>query len=225
MPSPELTPDTPLRRVGVVGDVHTEDAALATALSFFATQSLDAVLCVGDVLDGHGDAERTCTLLREHPVLCVRGNHERWFARGGIGLSDATPREALSPASLAFIASLPATRTLTTVSGPLLLCHGVGENDMARLLPDDEGYGLASQTELWALHAGGAYAWMVGGHTHRRMARAFDHLRVLNAGTLFRANDPCVLIADFAALEASFYDLAPGTTPRPAQRYAFAAGA
>ena len=209
----------PLRRVGVLGDVHAEDVALDAALHFFAHQSLDAVLCVGDIVDGPGDAERTVALLMEHDVVCVRGNHERWFAGGHArSLPDATPAGTLSGGAKAFLASLPATRTLDTVAGAALLCHGLGRDDMARLDDDTRGYALACCTELWSVHAARDVAWMIGGHTHRRMVRRFDHLTVLNAGTLYRAHDPCLMMVDFEALEASFYDLDGDRAPALATR-------
>jgi hypothetical protein len=35
---------------------------------------------------------------------------------------------------------LPPTMTLEVPRGTLLLCHGIGENDMKQLGPDDGGY-------------------------------------------------------------------------------------
>lgn len=201
----------------MIGDVHAEDASLETALRFFDGQSLDAVLCVGDIVDGPGDAERACELLREREVVCVRGNHERWFLAGGERyLPEWTRFEAVSEGSRAFLSGLPRTWSFVTDAGTALLCHGIGRDDMACLTPDDYGYGLENNTALWKLHAAGDPAWMIGGHTHRRMVRRFDHLTVLNAGTLHRPHEPCVLIVDFAALEATFYDLGrDGFSPSP----------
>lgn len=199
---------TPLRRVGVLGDVHTEDRALDAALRFFATQSLDAVLCVGDIVDGPGDAERTCALLLEHGVVCVRGNHERWFlAKGERFIADWTPLDALSDRANGFLEGLPETWSFVTEAGAALLCHGIGRDDMACLDADTMGYALECHTALWKLHAAGDVKWIIGGHTHRRMVRRFDHLTVLNAGTLSRAHQPCVMIVDFAARFAEFHDL------------------
>ncbi len=198
----------PLRRVGVIGDVHTEDASLEAALRHFDSMSLDAVLCVGDIVDGPGDAERTCELLQARGVICVRGNHERWFLAGGERfVPEWTRFEAVSERSNAFLAALPETWPFETDAGPALLCHGIGRDDMACLTADDYGYGLENNTALWRLHGAGDVRWMIGGHTHRRMVRRFDHLTVLNAGTLHRPHDPCVMVVDFAALEAEFHDL------------------
>ena len=79
-------------RVGVIGDVHAEDALLRNALDHFSTSSIESILCTGDVVDGLGSAQKCCDLLQEYGVLAVRGNHDRWFAEGTFrDLADATP--------------------------------------------------------------------------------------------------------------------------------------
>jgi len=195
-----------LKRIGLIGDVHAEADKLEAALRFFAPQNLDAILCTGDVCDGAGDFNDCCALLIENDVQAVRGNHDRWLlANVARDLSDATPCCDASEKSLRFLAELPATRTFETVAGKLLLCHGVGANDMARVAGDDFGYALEANAELLELFDSD-YELMIGGHTHRRMVRAFDELLVINAGTLFRAHEPCCATVDFAKCFVQFHD-------------------
>ena len=66
----------PLRRVGVIGDVHAEHERLAAALEWMHGQRLDAVICTGDVADGPGCVDACCRLLREADVATVRGIYE-----------------------------------------------------------------------------------------------------------------------------------------------------
>ena len=111
-----------LRRIGALGDVHTEDVAVERALEFFARRELDAVLCVGDIVDGLGDVERTVSLLREGSVVCVAGNHERWALSGSMrDLPEATA--ALSDDARDWLAALPAPRRLPTAPRPPLTRH------------------------------------------------------------------------------------------------------
>ena len=183
-----------LRRLLLIGDVHAEATRLAHVLAHAARSRPDAILCVGDIVDGAEDAPRCIELLRDHDVATVRGNHERWLLAG-------TPFEPYDgPAwTLAWLAALPTTRRFETVAGPLLLGHGVGARDMANLRPDDEGYALASNSALAALVAERTCAIFVGGHTHRRMVRRFDDLLVVNPGTLARHDQPGFLELDLAA--------------------------
>ena len=196
-------------RIGIVGDVHAEDVALATALERFRAEKVDSILCVGDVADGVGDLERCVALLEDHGVLTVRGNHDRWLVTNRVrDLPYVHFLDRLSKRAVDFFQSLPPTRTIDTPAGKLLLCHGVGSDDMQRLGPDDDGYALTSNLELQTLLTQD-FAVAIGGHTHERMDRTFGTLRFINAGTLLRTHDPCfgiVTIVD-ARIEAAFYDL------------------
>ena len=42
-------------KVGILGDVHCEDAALGAARALFAERGASRVLAVGDLVDGPGD--------------------------------------------------------------------------------------------------------------------------------------------------------------------------
>jgi len=203
MSEPELT------RFGVLGDVHTEDEALSVALEALGSLDLDAILCVGDLLDGHGDADRTCALLRDAGVLAVAGNHDRWFLSGS-QLGWDTDTTELHDAHRAWLASLPATRRFETPLGGLLLCHGVGEDDMAVLRSDTDRYSLAWLEPLHALCAAPEVSLMVGGHTHERMVRTFDGLTVINAGTLHRDFPQGFLTVDLDAPRVQAHDLVDG---------------
>ncbi len=203
-------------RFGLLGDVHAEDVALEAALDHFAREGVDAVLSVGDVVDGPGDLERCRALLERHRVACVAGNHERWFCTGALrSLPHAHHPAAASAETRAFFEALPAVREFDTPRGRLLLCHGVGDEDMIRLLPDDTGYALASNFALETLLAAGRYRLAVGGHTHRRMARRFGDFYFINPGTLAREDDPGFATLDLRAGRVQFYALPPGGAPAP----------
>jgi predicted phosphodiesterase len=196
----------PLRTVGVLGDVHAEDEAVALALG--ALTDVDAVLCVGDIVDGPGDLERTVALLRDAGVICVAGNHERWFLANTMrGVPDA--HVTSSDAVRSFFADLPRTRRLPTVAGNLLLCHAVGDDDMAELRSDTRGYALQAIEGLRELWLDPELTFMVAGHTHERMVRAVPGLVVINAGTL-RREAPGFVRIDFEARKVRFFDLREG---------------
>jgi hypothetical protein len=48
---------------------------------------------------------------------------------------------------------------------------------------------------------------MLGGHTHWRMLRAFEHLLVINAGTFSRKTWPCFVVVDVPQGSALFSGL------------------
>lgn len=190
-----------LTRFAILGDVHAEDHRLAVALTHAGTLNLDGVLCVGDIVDGRGDAARCIALLRAASVACVRGNHDRWWTKGKpMGFADGTPREALDADAVAWLAALPPTATFDTPLGALLLCHGLAENDMIGVEPHDEGYALEANVDLQSLIDRADYQLVVNGHTHSRMVRRFGRkLRIVNAGTLKGSTEPGFGVVDLEA--------------------------
>ncbi|MBC7808221.1 MAG: metallophosphoesterase family protein [Akkermansiaceae bacterium] len=215
-----------LNRIGVIGDPHAEDGRLAEAIRFLQSDGVDALFCTGDAVTGKGDANRCCHLLEENQVHTVRGNHDRWFFTDAYAdmLPDTTPSEALDLRARAFLQTLPQTLPFETVRGPLQLAHGTDIDDMLAVYPGDGRWVLEANWKLQRLYAERRYRILVGGHTHARMVRAFDHLTLLNPGTLRRDQSPGFLVADFAAGVAVFYDfdnagvVSPGETvplPKP----------
>ena len=196
----------PLRRFAVIGDVHAEDDKLAAALAHAQQLGIERVLAVGDIVDGRGDPNRCCRLLRDHAVPTVRGNHDRWFLEGRMRtLPYATPCDALEPDARAWIASLPTTRTFETPRGPLLLCHGLGEDDMARVDADADASALASDDALRALRETSA-AIVVHGHTHARSLHEIPGLVLIDAGTLHRDDRPGLIVVDVDACTIEGFD-------------------
>lgn len=209
-----------LSRIGLIGDVHAADNNLEVALHFLAAQDVSKVLCTGDVVDGAGDADRCCALLHEHEVETVRGNHDRWLLTGRtmqfpLGTPNITCWEELASTARDFMKALPVVRSYETVAGRLLLCHGVGENDMQMLRSDDDAYALQWKDELHDLLRENQFRWMIGGHTHQRMVRHFSSrfgsgLTVINAGTLTPDRAPCLSIVDFSSRQVQFWNITDG---------------
>lgn len=197
-----------LRRLGVLGDIHAEDALLARALDALSREGVEVIASVGDVVDGPGDVERCFRLLIERGALCVRGNHERWILAGSLrSLPEATALASLPDDIVSYLRSLPSTLDLDTASGSLLLCHGVDEDDMKAVRPDDSAYDLECNDGLTRLVAEGRRRWMVHGHSHRTLDRRFGALRVVNAGTLCHHQQPCYAVLDLERGEVAFRGL------------------
>ncbi|WP_293274210.1 metallophosphoesterase [Nannocystis sp.] len=203
VPSP-----TPLRRFAAIGDVHAEDARLAHVLTWLSGQDVEAVLSVGDIVDGAGDHDRCCALLRAHAAIVVRGNHERAMLANPFACQ---PR-FIADDSLAFLAALPVTRRMPTLRGELMLCHGVGDNDHVRLHPQHQETSQAVIHALDPLLADAALRLVVAGHTHRRMVRSFPRpvgppLIFVNPGTLHRGYPASVAIVDLGRGQVEFHEV------------------
>lgn len=212
-------------RFGLIGDVHAEHERLQVALRALGEAGVDRLLCVGDLVDGHGDVDRTCALLAEHQVTTVRGNHDRWIRDDDMRtLPHAHRMTALAPASIALLKSLPSTLTIDLPLGKLLLCHAVGTNDMQKLGPDDSGYAISSNEDLLKVLFDPSIAIMVCGHTHVPMVRRFERgagktpLVVVNAGTLAREDNPGFVILDTEARRGDFFRIGEDLAISPLSR-------
>ncbi len=202
-----------VERIGVIGDIHAEDAHLKEALTVLEDRGLELVLATGDIADGAGSLDLCCELLAARDVIAVSGNHDRWLLSGTArDLPDATDAASVSERSRAFLAGLPRMVELSTPAGLALLCHGLGPNDMAKVGPDDSGYALESNDELQSLIRNGYFRWVINGHSHRRMVRAFPGVTVINAGTLKRSHAPCFLEIDFASAKVFVFEFGPDAT-------------
>lgn len=197
-----------LGRCGVVGDVHCEAEVLATVLDALEHLEVETVLCVGDLVDGEGNADQALALLESRNVQCVAGNHERWFLTGERrNLEHATLE--VSESSRAFLESLPKTRRYESANGKVMLCHGVGEADEAWLLPDTKGYALQDIPTLRELMLDEDVQFIICGHTHQYMVRVFQGLTVINAGTIHRKTVQTFTVLDFDRLTVAVHAARP----------------
>lgn len=190
-------------------------------MQFLQTQGLDLICAVGDIIDGPGDPNRTVALLAQHQVVAVRGNHERWLVRNEMrGLPDAQSRFDFDALAWAYLNGLPLTRRLATVAGRMLLCHGLGDDDMAGVWPFDDTLTLHSNTALWRLVNASEFAFVVNGHTHQRMVWTFGELTIINAGTLYRKHHPCFCLIDFAESFVQYFNVDAQGRTTEAERFA-----
>lgn len=201
-------------RFGLIGDVHAEDQLLARTLDALAAAKVDHVLCTGDLVDGFGNVDRVCSLLESRDVKVVRGNHDRWIRNDEVRtLPNAHRMTDLNVDSIGFLKALPSTLSIDVDGGRLLLCHGVGPNDMCKLNEDDHGYAIASNDDLLALLFDATIRVMVGGHTHQPFVRRFERgpskapLFVVNPGTLARDHDPGYAVLDLSRARVDFHGL------------------
>lgn len=198
--------DQEINIIGIIGDIHAEDQLLGEAISFLKGQGVEMILCVGDIADGQGDVDLCCTMLRHEGIQAVQGNHDRWLLEHWMrDVNDATQLDDISHESTAYLYSLPTTYEFLTPGGASLLCHGLGNNVMAKVTPDDYGYAIEANMELQQFIQERKYHYIINGHTHEAMVRSFDQLTIINAGSLKRGHTPGFLIVDFCQGYVQFF--------------------
>ena len=172
-------------RIGLIADIHGNHVALQQVLDSLARESVDLMLCAGDVA-GLGPAPSACIrTLRDAGIATVRGNVDRWMVEG-IDPDTSTPvaelttwvNAHLSSAEHEWLRSLPTTRQIDTPAGPLTLVHSTPNDDLvtvAAVTPDDV-------IERWFAQIPDGI--VVGGHTHVQLHRQTTRHLLLNPGSV-----------------------------------------
>jgi predicted phosphodiesterase len=213
-----------IRRLGLIGDVHGEHERLAVALEWLSGQRVDALLCTGDIADGRGCIRQSCSLLRQAGVVAVAGNHDRWLLQDRVRhLADAHRADDLDDDTRAFLVSLQRTRILTTVAGPLLLCHGVGDNDLGKVWPGTSRSQVERSAELDRIIHAGAYRFVINGHLHFRVLVDFERLLLINAGTL-KGRHGGVSVVDLESGSVAAFEVEEGRRPLRVMEHALDPG-
>lgn len=172
-------------RIGLIADIHGNHVALRRVLDELARESVDLILCAGDVA-GLGPAPAACIrTLRDAGIATVRGNVDRWMV-DGIDPGTSTPVAALTTWAIdqldagehAWLRSLPTTHRIDTPAGPLTLVHSTPNDDSVTVAA------VTTQHSLDAWFADVPDGIVVGGHTHVQLQRQTMRHLLLNPGSV-----------------------------------------
>lgn len=191
-------------KLGVVADIHGNDAALRAVLADAARFGVDRWWALGDlVLFGPRPAE-VIELLRALPgIEMLRGNTDRYVLTGEQPAPHATVADAVRSIDLveryaAMAAGIGWTRGVLDQAGLLGVLDGLPAQVRLRLPAGtavlgvhaspgaDDGPGIApdtSEEQLGQLLTGCGADVVIGGHTHRAADRVIDGIRALNPGS------------------------------------------
>jgi len=114
-------------RYGLISDIHANLEALEAVLADLQKESVDQILCLGDVI-GYGPNPNECvSLIQQRAAICLIGNHdEASLGRVDLDLFNYMARQAiewttdqLSQESKRFLQSLPYTKSY----GEFMIVH------------------------------------------------------------------------------------------------------
>ncbi|AWN24608.1 metallophosphoesterase [Deinococcus irradiatisoli] len=178
-------------RVAVLSDVHGNAFALEAVLEEVREAAPDAILNLGDQIEGAADPAQAYALQAALGAVEVRGNNEEKLWPGGrrtplsreygAWLEPQLPAEAL-----AHLAALPLCARLDEV----YLCHGTPQSAWESLLwvwqagTDGGFYRSRDPRELRRLVAPLGAAVVVCGHTHRPGSTRVGDTLVVNSGAV-----------------------------------------
>jgi len=199
-----------LNRIGIIGDVHAEHLHLGAVLEFLSREQVDGVVCTGDLADGTGDINTCVSLLKDHDVLTVRGNHDRWVLENKARhVPHAHLLDSLERSTIEFLNALPPELNVDTPLGTLMLCHGVGSRDLQKIWPGTLKMPAERSVALDKIIAQGKYRFMINGHLHYRTLIHFEAFTLLNAGTLRGDHHPGFSILNVAENNVTGFELLP----------------
>jgi putative phosphoesterase len=196
-------------KLGLISDVHADPLALELAWAHLTVLGADRIVCAGDVV-GYGPwPDRVTAFLRQRDILTVRGNHDRWALERGPGVPDEFGGATPSAETLAYLASLPFSRSFESGGRAVHLVHGSPRNDMDYLTRRDfsqeylDGWLAENRTDL-----------LVVGHTHVPMWYLGPRGLVVNPGSavsvpLVRTSHTFALV-NTDSLSVTFHDVESG---------------
>lgn len=171
--------------IGILSDIHGDFLTLEKAIALFDAHSVDAVVCVGDLVDGAGQEQAVVALLQEHDIPCVLGNHDRdlfaeqAYLRKILRAANVDEDDRLLDyTTVGWVANLPLTREFTWEDHHILLAHGSPTSNITYVFPH--------HTELIAdiaqTHEADVFIF---GHTHLPMAIQYRDQWFFNAGSIY----------------------------------------
>ena len=203
-------------RVALLSDIHANEIALRAVLADLQRQSVDRIVCLGDVATLGPQPHAVLEILSERNCACVMGNHDeflldralaRQYSDGSvIGAAVDWCRDALSEDELDYIYTFESTIDISLEHGATLLAyHGSPRSHLENLLA------TTSADELDLMLAGHSATVLAGGHTHVQMLRQHRGALVVNPGSVglpfkefVAGRAPMVLAhAEYALVEAS----------------------
>lgn len=173
-------------RVALLSDIHANEPALRAVLSDLSEDSVDLVVCVGDIV-GYGPDPKACvSLIRDYADHCVAGNHDReantparysGHPTAGPGLKHTY--EELGNDDLSWLDDLPERRQLSAHSMTIAHSHPDPAHTDQYVYPDEfSTVGATVDSALLAM-----------GHTHVQGADTVDETLVVNPGSVGQPRD------------------------------------
>ena len=185
--------------IGVITDIHGNTTALDAVLADTASVGIDAWWVLGDLVAIGPDPAGVVDRLHALPnATFVRGNTERYLGRGYDRHGMPWTREQLGPERMAWLRSLPLharpnPRTLLVHASP-------GRDDGPGLHP------VLTEEHLRVLTRGCDADLVLVGHTHQRVDRVVDGIRLVNPGSVGNPSEPD-LCAGWAVVDGDDIEL------------------
>ncbi len=156
-------------RLAIISDIHANLEAFEEVLNHISNQSIDKIICLGDIVGYNADPSACIALCRERNIFCLSGNHDCAVC-DKISLSDFNRTAAiaiqwtkhhLSKEDILFLSQLP---RFHQEGERFLLMHGsLIDPDRYLFFQRDAVEDFHEMTHMYPRIAIGFF-----GHTHQR---------------------------------------------------------
>ena len=175
-------------KIGLISDIHAAAGPLREALTVFAQERIDLILCAGDVAGYGTELEPSVRFLAESGCITILGNHDCWFMEQQI--------EGEGTGLAAFFSNLPETWEATMEGKRIFAVHASPPRSMRTgiTLLDQDAALLPSARQQWARKLESYdFDVLIVGHTHQVFAEQLGKVLVINPGsTVF--NHACAIL-------------------------------
>lgn len=173
-------------RIGLIADIHGNLVALETVLAALDRESLDHLICLGDVAALGPEPGAVIARLRALGCPVAMGNTDAWLIAPLPGSADGRDRAIndwcmaqLGDDDRAYVAGFPMVIDLPLDGGRTLRCfHGSPRSYDDVIVPTTPDKTLA------AMLGEGEATFLTGGHTHLQMLRRYGDAHLINPGSV-----------------------------------------
>lgn len=175
-------------RIALIADIHGNLVALETVLEALAQESVDQIICLGDVGALGPQPHEVVGRLRQFECRVILGNTDAWLlAPPGAKPSDAEALRAitawgaqqLTSEDRDYLHSFLPHLELPLDEGRSLLCYHGSPRSF-----DDVIASVTPDAVVRQMLAGAVATVMVGGHTHIQMVRRYEDAYLVNVGSV-----------------------------------------
>lgn len=168
-----LSGATSARRTALISDIHGNHAGLMAVLEDIDRQRCDAIVCLGDLVEGGPDNEDVIRTLRHRGVPCVRGNH------------DETHDLTLTEEAAQFLKAMPEE----IVDGDTLFLHISPRHSKRKIDHEVEAWNVFEETRHRLTFVGHVHVPMIFGRRSSTYGAATRHRFEYNRPFRFEDGD------------------------------------
>lgn len=175
-------------KIGILSDIHGNLRALEVILRAFRLQSVEKIICLGDMIGYYHQSLEVLNLLMKLNIRGILGNHEAYL----LGYLKCSPekwpvyfldpvKENISPKHLEWLSTLPKSLEININGKYIAFFHGSPWDPLEGYIYPD-----SNKTDDFAtLH----WDYIFLGHTHYPMLKQAGRVNIVNPGSCGQPRD------------------------------------